>query len=511
MKKSLRDILSSADSTELDVLLDGFDESAPKISSVNRIKVKALKKSGIKRNVFLGGTKKRIAAFAAGVLIFSAVGFGGYAYAADVRQYNEAVSFFDEHELSRDGLSRAEIKAVYRDITTESFKYPKTAEVIAKSISGYELDQSDPTPEDVEALWNYKNYNGRYWVSDSAAKEKVVYRHYGEDKMDEELGFLVFDRSYFEKYENDQLIWSVSFEEFYIDDYITVDGGAVVYGHSSRISTEQESYAYMSLVSDSGEILWLIKLENGFHSEYICKILDNRDGTLAVFSRGDLEVFCLSQYDKNGDRLSFDKTEIGNYGIWNAAHFGDGYIVQLGSYNTGEMAKIVKVDKNGKITETFSYSGDDCYYYITDMIEFCGNIYLSAYAIPKGEDDEHSKVGHYEMKDVFDKIAGKYNISSEALTPMVRDNYTAMLLVCEPSTGTPTEFYSVGGSLGGEITIDENGRLLWDVESITSVSFSPMTSAYSFKGSSYIYRYTFDEKGMLVNREKTGEITDFIR
>ena len=43
-------------------------------------------------------------------------------------------------------------------------------------------------------------------------------------------------------------------------------------------------------------------------------------------------------------------------------------MVQLGSYMTNEHAKIVKVDREGNITESFSYGDEDSYYYITDMI-----------------------------------------------------------------------------------------------------------------------------------------------
>ncbi len=45
-------------------------------------------------------------------------------------------------------------------------------------------------------------------------------------------------------------------------------------------------------------------------------------------------------------------------------------------------------------------------------------------------------------------------ISSEELTPLVRDNYTAVLLVCDPEGGAPETFYSVQGSLGGKLRVN---------------------------------------------------------
>ena len=102
-----------------------------------------------------------VASLAACLILVISIGF----ITVEAKEYNDAIKFFNEYGLSTAGLSRGEIKAVYRDITTKSFSYSKTAEVIANSISsdkigGFEILQDHPTPEDVENLWNYKNYNG---------------------------------------------------------------------------------------------------------------------------------------------------------------------------------------------------------------------------------------------------------------------------------------------------------------------------------------------------------------
>lgn len=102
-----------------------------------------------------------------------------------------------------------------------------------------------------------------------------------------------------------------------------------------------------------------------------------------------------------------------------------------------------------------------------------------------------------------------WEISSEELTPMVRDNYTALLLVCEPKTGKPQEFYSVKGSLGGKPSASDAGNLIWDVESITSTFFSPATNSFTIGGTSYVFRYSFDALGLLMSQEKTDEIVNF--
>ena len=102
-------------------------------------------------------------------------------------------------------------------------------------------------------------------------------------------------------------------------------------------------------------------------------------------------------------------------------------------------------------------------------------------------------------------------MSSEELTPMVRKNYTALLLVCDPTSGTPREFYSVEGSLGGKLAVSEEEQLLWDVESIAETFFSPATSAFTIGGSCEVFRYCFSSDGSLLTQEKTGEVTPYYK
>ena len=93
----------------------------------------------------------------------------------------------------------------------------------------------------------------------------------------------------------------------------------------------------------------------------------------------------------------------------------------------------------------------------------------------------------------------------------MRENYTALLLICDPTSGTPQEFYSVKGSLGGTLRVSHTGMLLWDAESITSTYYSPATSAFTIGGTSTVFRYAFDEAGQLTGQEKTGDMVDYRR
>lgn len=425
---------------------------------------------------------------------------------AEAKEYREAVQFFHAYNLSTEGLTRSEIKRIYRDITTESFAYTKTAEVLTNSVTsnkipGLEIPQQNPTTEDMETLWNYLKENGK---SPHLFKDGVHY-WYRTEYTEEGSS-----HDYFEKYDGDQLLWSVLVSEFDIQGYSIVSDGVIAYGETTTSSDSH--YPWIAKFDEQGNSIWKRMMINGFDDEYISAVVENPDGSYAVFSRGDLNYFSFNQYTKDGEKIHSQKTEIGNYRIVNAARFEDGYLMQLGNY-TNEPDKIVKVDSEGTMTELFTYRSNDRDYYITDMIEFKGNIYLSAYAVPKLEDESENAGGRHEIAPVLNYLFdnGIYEISSEELTPMLRKNYTAMLLVCNPKTGTPKKFYSADGSLGGELSVSESGKLLWNVENITTSEFSPATSSYTIAAACYEYRYTFNGFGWLIRKEKTGEITTFAR
>lgn len=444
------------------------------------------------------------------------LGISTYAVAAESQEYKEAVIFFEDYDLSVDGLSRGEIKRVYRDIKTGSFTYGKTAEVIENSVisntvSGQELFQDEPTPEELENIWN-NNYAYDQMPNLNYDENNEAYRHYFKEKFDSKLGVDVYDKSLLEKYIDDKLVWTVEFSDS-IDNHIVFNDNVIVYGTSEAHSSTQRRYAWIALIDDNdGKILWRRILDNGFKDEYIGAIVPD-DDDIVVFSRGDLNYLCFNEFDLKGDRMSFHKTEVGNTGIWNAAKLGDDYIVQLGSYMRNESALIVKVSSDGKIMDSFSYESEDSYYYITDMIEYNSLIYLSAYSVPALEDEDKDAGGRREIATILNYIFDNdlFDISDEELTNLVRENFTAVLLLCDPSSGTPQEFFSVKGSLGGKLAISDTKKLLWDVESISKSHFSPATSAFSIVGASYVYRYTFDENGGILSQEKTEEIEKFFR
>ena len=151
---------------------------------------------------------------------------------AEAKEYNAAVDFFEENGLSTEGLSRSDVKAVYRDIT-----YDKTAEVIERAVPGLEISQREPTPEELAALWDRNVWRN------TRAETGFSYRMDVREKLDESLGFDVLDRSVLECYRDGNPIWSVEFPDLYVEDGVHTSAGTAVWGHNDTWSSEQPVYS----------------------------------------------------------------------------------------------------------------------------------------------------------------------------------------------------------------------------------------------------------------------------
>ena len=134
------------------------NEFLDKMELIDPVYIEAADASKVKK---LGRVEK-FSAVAACIVLMLSLGFGTYAYAAEVKEYNDAVRFFDEYDLSTEGLTRTEIKSVYNDIENKNFTYYVTNSVIANNIDpdkikDYKIPTENATPEEVEEFWNYRN------------------------------------------------------------------------------------------------------------------------------------------------------------------------------------------------------------------------------------------------------------------------------------------------------------------------------------------------------------------
>ena len=449
---------------------------------------------------------KKTRFFKLGVVIASfvlilAIGSVTVVLAAEAKEYNDAVAFFEENGLSTEGLSRTEVKAVYLDIKTNSFSYGKTATVIQNAIPGWEIQQDNPTPTPEELEYWFKNYVKNMLIKQNGISYQTTRNTSGTFSI-------------LECYNDGKMIWNVELSEFTIYGYLRAKNETIVWGHNvdKTNKTEWIYSCFIALVDDSGNVKWQRCLDHGFHIERIASILKNSDGTWSAFSIGDSEYLCYSCYDNDGNELSVHKTEVGDVGIWNVTKLGDGYIIQLGNTKSHDNAHLYKMNRDGNLTDDFTYESDGYWYYIQDLIEFEGKIIISAYYVPINEGLRSSRS---EIANILDYCLEREDptedIPSEELTPIVCRNFTAVLLICDPENGLLRTFYSVKGSLGADLSIENSGELEWTVKSFVSTHFSPYTSAHTISGKCKDFHYVFDSEGKLKGQIDTNTYSYYLR
>lgn len=493
--KNLNEILHSFDDEELcplfnelhDEVLDDKQLSDIKNNVFSKVEIKAPAKRRPAIN-------KRILTIAACIAICLSLGVGTIIYANDVKEYNDAIDFFKDNKLSTEGLSRTDIKKVYRDVVTERFEFDKTEYVIrtkinSDEIEGYEIDINDFS---VDELWNYlKNI-------ESNQQDKVDYNF--ENVYEDE----VIIRSVFRKYHGDDLKWTTELSDFNINYFKIINDSILVYGNSSK----SNNVVRITRLNFDGEILWDCSFSNMNEYEYITSggLLKENSGGYAVISYGDNNYLSLTKISDKGKITFVNKQEVNdNFRIEKTAKLGDGYAVQVYYYlNHDKNANVILLDSDGNIQAEQIYTDEERDYYIEDMIEYNGKLYLSTYAVPKLDEDESDAGGRREIAKILNYIHNKslFKIDSKELTPIVRKNYEAVLLVCDKVSFHPEKFYSVDGALiswDDSLTISDNGELKWCINSIIGAEYSPYTSSFSLSYYTGKIEYTFDDDGSLSN------------
>ncbi len=523
MKKDLHEILDTLTPEELDILPEElFQAEQLDDVTLKRIKNAVAEKTGLslgtnvttandnkkkendptalshKTATRTSNTFRRILAAAACIALLLSAGAGVYAYASAKREYKNALTFFYEQNLSTKGLTKSEIKEVYRDFYSHSFTNDLTTDVILNSrpdvVRGFEItgddsewDTSVPetsisdykTPVYYEYETHYTPIEGTYNPLTNAYKES-------------------FDKSTFTKYRNGEKVWEVSFTDFAINGYYgdpeSETEPILVYGTPPYTADVEDGIATLIALDADGTVLWRVAQNNAVGYDRIDKILSHPDGSYTAFGRcgytGDNfdNALTVNKYDKNGAKIFANIIDIRDHVIQNIAPTDSGYLVHLTSYVTIEFSRILHLDSEGNLLGDFRYESEENDFFISDICEHNGTIYISGYATPKAPED----YGNYLMRDLYslrDKLHSfenrdKYinnSFTKEELLSMFREQFTAVLLVCGPDAGTPQEFYSVAGSLGDEVYV-AGGSVCWFTKDIIDSSYSATIKVDSMGG-----------------------------
>ena len=179
--------------------------------------------------------KKLIVAISSFIVVLL-VAFSITLISVDAKEYRESLQFFEENQLSTEGLSRREIKKVYQDIKTNSFKYEKTGEVIQTSLTvkipGYEISAIDPKLQDIEYMWDY-------WhriLEGKETKGKGYRTRYQTIRGDN--GELISEISQVIKYDGDNIIWETDELSYDIRKLVVFDD--VLMGFSFNATDKKE-------------------------------------------------------------------------------------------------------------------------------------------------------------------------------------------------------------------------------------------------------------------------------
>lgn len=442
------------------------------------------------------------------IMFISIIGLSTYAIKVEVKEYQNAVDFFEANELSLDGLTRYEIKEIYKDITTNKFEYKKTGEVIVESIKskvpGYSIEIDNVSSSELTSVWEL-------W--DKLRKQEAnpitgVYYDYDSYIVENDNHTLDCTKYIFTKYEDGKECWNLDIY-YTIDGYIEKDNYLLVYGDQLHYySTEYAKKTYITKVSTEGEIIWEKEFDD---SNRFYKIFVNNDDSITAFTNKTYQTTYLKIYNLNSNGVIIDSPE--NYfedcRLENIVKLKDYYLVYLEDRDLN--AKFAKINFDGKLESEISYHDEKYRYFFNDMIEYEGQVYLSAYAFPYFEDTYY---GWGEIRDILDtiyKLEEKHEIvTDEYVLDLFKNHYKAVLFICDNNTSDLKTFYSVDSAIGSNFILGNN-NLIWNVEYFESMMYSPATSSFTFGGVTRVYNYIYNDKGQFIGINKSDELRVFRR
>lgn len=507
MKMRLDAIFDSLSEKELDILLgDGAQISLPAESSAETIE--GLTAERVALSVKNRQRKRRgrsILLIAASFVLLLAASLGMYACTEEVKEYNRAIEFFDNTSLPTDGLSRSEIKSVWHDIADGSFSNPKTAEILIEAIkesgiSGNAIFGADMTPNAVRKLyWKWCDFliNGYEDEAGHIVRFDIEIE-YGKEVRDPDIVYLV-------KYENDVPVWKVLCDGMEYAESHLVGDHVLVYGSPHKL---------ICFSAANGESMWSHTFDLGIN-ERVESIIGNGNSAFTAFTKGNRREkvdgvtvktswFGVTKFDFNGNILSRTLTDVTNFGQIDVIEkYGGGFILNANG-DDETIQEFVRLDSEGNFVQKMEYAvnrRDELR--VSDIIEYSGKIYVSAYYYPL---KAAAKWSNWKEENVY--------VTNTEQTPeildLIEDRYVAILVIIDLDKETGEIIRSVSGALGAELNVSEKGQLLWDVKVVKGAQYMPFYSGRPplcvFVN---VYRYCFGSTGSLIDIYDTGYSTLF--
>ena len=475
---------------------------------------------------------------------------GGVGVAVDAIGYKQATDFFVDNGLSTEGLSREEVKMVYRDITSESFTYEKTEEVITKSISeaipGYEINVDMDDAEKLKMLWeSWRNGKLASFIIDGEVRnfgegnyqQGIWYYDEKIDLYDPKTGYSPSGKRLLSKYENETLCWE-SAVPVYPMTVGPIGECTVLLGNNIRVEAfgdvrVENDHKRIVYLDKDGQVLWnnliveseWIGLSGGAGQGYAgigqgvgTWIFDNKDETFTIinfdikpapdYGKGTPYVI-VWRYNTEGQLLSY-KENITEYRMPKVFQLGSHYILTFSIDET--QTKTVVMDADGNLLTGAEYHITDQYQIIQDIAEVGNYRYISAYTMYTDKEKDELGMLNYALTQDLQALWEQGNkFSEKELVERIRGHYTAVLLRCDIETGEIQTFYSAPGMIADKLEISEKGKLIWRLQSLTQAQLTeaPRKCGWIVRGTSVIYEYVFDAEGNLTGKETTGELATY--
>ena len=433
--------------------------------------------------------KLAVLAIAAALLIVG----GTTVSASEAIQYGRAVDFFEEYDISRNGLTRSQVKKIYRDITTQSFTYEKTEQALASGLEGYEIQSEPLDPDELSRLW-MAVYGMKRRAAATLSDAEYYYSHVmSEDESNP------FYYDLLSKRVNGTVLWKKRFDNFYTEAICAFGDRILVAGNMiSDGIINSDSAVTVCLINSDSSVAWQCEYNSDRDKTAVEYILREDDGfVMFAVSRDDLWIVKIGMDGKiiSQEHIGCNSADMSIIGV---TRVGGGYLFLTES----GMCSI----KNGKISDTVHYTVDGAHYAINGMIEYNGVVYLSG-TVLRGYDPSNSG-----LRENYLKAYGKYGQTDENCLEFFKKNTASVLLVCDPRSGEALKFYTLPESAGSCLEIKE-GRLVWTVNRYRKAELleGNIDTHYIATGcfaelECDVWEYVFDPYGQLTAERDTRDI-----